>query len=212
MVEQVIKAGVRVIQLRDKNATKREFFTKALKLKKLMDQQVSKVVFIVNDHLDVALAVGADGVHLGQEDLPVKSAKKIIEASKQNVIVGVSTHNLREALQAERDGADYINLGPIFFTKTKENNYPPICWENFAMLKEIIEKIKIPFSVMGGIKQKHFAPLIAQGVKTVALITEITQQKDISKHVGQLVKAFREERNVFKKKQNNLVLELENGV
>ena len=125
MVEEAIKGGVRIIQLRDKTATKKKLLAKALELKRVIDKQKDSVIFIINDHLDIALATKADGVHLGQEDLPVSTAKEIIKKLDQKIIVGASTHNLKEALKAQKEGADYINVGPIFFTKTKRNNYPP---------------------------------------------------------------------------------------
>ncbi len=187
VIKEVIEAGVNVIQLRDKHASKKVLLQKALKIKQLIEKQKKPVIFIINDHLDIALASEADGVHLGQDDLPLLAAKKIIKKAQQKIIVGISTHNLPEALKAQKEGADYINIGPLFPTTTKENNYPPICLSGFSSLENIIKKIKIPFSVMGGIKQKHLADLFTIGVKTVAMITEITQQKNIKKHIQSLL-------------------------
>ena len=113
VMEEAILGGVDIIQLRDKNSSKRELLRKAQVLRELTRKH--QVPFIVNDHIDIALAVDADGIHLGQDDLPLHEARKLVG----NKIIGISTHAIEEARRAEAEGADYIGVGPVFPTKAK---------------------------------------------------------------------------------------------
>lgn len=138
---------------------------------------------IINDHIDIALAVEADGVHLGQDDLPCREAKKIAP----DLIIGRSTHNLEEALQAEEDGADYINIGPVFATSTKINSYDPI---GIDMIPLISSNIKLPFTVMGGIKEDNLKQVIHSGAGRIAMVTEITMADNIAEKISVLRNFF----------------------
>src|SRR5690606_39198901 len=120
-----------------------------------------KVPFIVNDHLDLALAVDADGVHLGQDDLPLKEARKILGPDK---IIGISTHALDEALAAERDGADYIGVGPVFETKSKVDVVDPV---GLSYVEEVSRHISIPFVAIGGIKLHNLNSVLATGATRI---------------------------------------------
>jgi len=131
----------------------------------------------MNDHLDIALAVGADGVHLGQDDLPCRAAR----ALAPELIIGVSTHNVQEALTAEQDGASYINIGPIFSTGTKTLTMPPL---GTAMIRTIADRVQIPFSVMGGIHESNLPEVLTAGARCIAMVTELTQAEDIGKKVN----------------------------
>jgi thiamine-phosphate pyrophosphorylase len=134
-------------------------------------------LLIINDHLDIALAVDADGVHLGQEDLPVQVARKLAP----DLLIGASTHSLEQALEAEKSGADYVNIGPIFSTKTKEGVERSLGPEAIA---EISRQIVVPFTVMGGISEANIDQVLAQGARMVAMVSAITKAEDIAKKVS----------------------------
>lgn len=153
VVRTLLEAGVRWIQYREKGKTKRELYGEALELRELTRR--FGACFIVNDYADLALAVDADGVHLGQDDLPLAEAKKIMGGR----IIGISTHSLREAVEAERGGADYIGFGSVFSTTTKEVGEP----KGVEALREIREAVKIPVIAIGGIKAENAASVFAAG-------------------------------------------------
>ncbi|MEK7308743.1 MAG: thiamine phosphate synthase, partial [Nitrospirota bacterium] len=141
-----ITAGIGIIQLREKNMPKKKLYREAAALR-LMTLN-SNVTFIINDCVDIALAVDADGVHLGQKDLPVAEARKVLGKNK---IIGISTHSLKQAIDAERAGADYIGFGPIFRTATKKAGKP----KGSKSLIEIKKHIKIPVVAIGGITAEN---------------------------------------------------------
>lgn len=178
----IASGGAKVVQLREKNLSKNEVYELAVKYRKITFEH--RVLLIINDYTDVALAINADGVHLGQEDLPLTAAKRIAP----QLLFGVSTHNQQEATDAIRDGAGYINIGPIFPTKTKKVGYPPV---GIEMLKEIASGLSIPFSVMGGIKTRHIPELLAAGARHIAMVTEITQAGDVMKKTAELCSLFK---------------------
>jgi thiamine-phosphate pyrophosphorylase len=177
VLQAVVAAGVEVVQLREKELAKEDLLVLAKKYREIT--KIHNVSLIINDHVDIALAVGAEGVHLGQEDASCEKVKGI----NPDLIVGVSTHDLEEAVVAEKAGADYINIGPIFNTKTKELKMQAL---GVAALKEIRSKISIPFTVMGGIKEKHIPELLKAGAKRIAMVTEITQAGDIEGTIRRL--------------------------
>ncbi len=180
-VAQVFEAaamgGANIIQLRCKNMTDSELYQAACRCRDIA--AAHDVLFIVDDRIDIALAAGADGVHLGQSDLPLAAARKI----SGELLLGVSTHNKTEAMQAHEDGADYLNVGPIFPTQTKNVSYPAVGLEE---LERLLKLIRIPFSVMGGIKAGHLAVLRNLGVIHPAMVTEITQAEDIRRKTEEL--------------------------
>ncbi len=167
----IAEAGARVIQLRDKFANKKRFYEKAIYFREITRKY--DMLLIINDHLDIALAVDADGVHLGQEDLPIKVARRLAP----DLIIGASTHNKEEIVSAQNDGADYINIGPIFTTQTREGHNTFLGIEGLLELKDYA---KVPFSVMGGIKAHHIPDLIRAGARIIAMVTEITESDDVS--------------------------------
>ncbi len=173
-LKQIIKANIKIVQMREKEYSKKEIIDLAYKYREITKK--AKVKLIINDHIDVALITGADGVHLGQDDLPCKEARKIAP----NLIIGVSTHNLKEALQAEKDGADYINIGPVFSTNTKIISGEPL---GIEMIRSISSEIKIPFTVMGGIKENNIEAVIKAGARRIAIVTEITKAKNIKQKI-----------------------------
>lgn len=179
VMEEAILGGVDIIQLRDKKSNKREVLEKARMLRELTRKY--DVTFIVNDHIDVALSVDADGIHIGQEDLPLVEARKIVGPNK---IIGVSTHRIEEAREAERDGADYIGVGPVFPTKSKEDVVDPVTTE---YVRQVASEIKIPFVAIGGIKLHNVDQVLAAGATRICAISEIVGSSDVKKTCEQFL-------------------------
>jgi len=164
MTIKVLKGGVKWVQHRDKVRSKREIYEKTVRLRRLTKD--FKALFIVNDYVDIAFCVNADGVHLGQDDLPLKEARRILGKKK---IIGISTHNLKQAIEAERDGADYIGFGPVFQTMTKDAGEP----KGIDMLREIKTKVKIPVVAIGGINLENIMSVLNTGIDAVAVTSAI---------------------------------------
>lgn len=163
-VKQALSAGIRTIQLREKSLPKKEFFKEIMPLKPIFTKH--KALLIINDYVDIALAADADGVHLGQEDMPIEAAREILGNKK---IIGISTHTLKQALEAERAGADYIGFGPIFHTATKDAGKP----KGINALIEIKNHIKIPVVAIGGITPENCFQVLAAGANAIAVVSEI---------------------------------------
>lgn len=183
MTQAVLRAGVGWVQYRDKNASRRKVYEEAIKLKDLAGKH--NAVFIVNDYSDIALAVDADGVHLGQDDLPVKEARKILGNGK---IIGVSTHCIEQALEAEQAGADYLGFGPVFHTSTKDAGSS----RGTALLGEIKNKVSIPVVAIGGINLENIHSVLETGVDAIAVASAILKG-DIEENAGrfmEIIKAF----------------------
>lgn len=159
----VLKAGAGWIQYREKGKNRREIFDEALRLRKLTREYGA--AFIVNDHADIALAVDADGVHLGQDDLPLREAREFMGKR----IIGISTHSLTEALDAVSRGADYIGFGPVFHTTTKDAGEP----RGTEMLKEIKRHAAIPVVAIGGITIENLPQVLKAGADGVAVASAI---------------------------------------
>jgi thiamine-phosphate pyrophosphorylase len=171
-----------LIQLRDKASTKADVFKFAIKLAKYLAS--TKTLFIVNDYVDVAVACAADGVHLGQEDLSLKQARRILGKNK---IIGLSCHNLRQALKAQKEGADYIGIGPIYATVTKPE-YKPIGLE---ALRELKDKIKIPYFAIGDIHVGNLREITAAGARRIAVCRGILEANDPKQAAKRLYKKLR---------------------
>jgi thiamine-phosphate pyrophosphorylase len=181
ILDHVLKTPIKIIQLREKNLSKTEKFA----LAEIFRQKTlaRDVLLIINDDIDIALAVKADGVHLGNDDLPLEAARKIAP----DLIIGKSTHSLEEAAIAEKQGADYINVGPIFNTPTKEG-VKPIGIEIF---KEIKEKANIPVTVMGGINHSNIGQVCQAGADKIGMVGAIIS-KDIEKSTEKLYQTYRQ--------------------
>jgi thiamine-phosphate pyrophosphorylase len=179
VLEAVIRGGARIIQLREKERSKRDLFDLALTFREVTAR--AGMLLIINDHLDIALAAAADGVHLGQDDLPLTAARRLAP----DLVIGISTHSLEEALDAERDGADYVNIGPVFATSTKAGVDRGLGPEAIA---SIGSRLSVPFTVMGGIAAANLDEVLAAGARRIAMITAITQAADIA----ETVRVFRE--------------------
>ena len=159
----VLKAGITFIQYRRKNGARREFYEEALKFRKLT--RYFGATLIINDFADIALAVDADGVHLGQEDLPLKEARKIMGKK----IIGISTHDLAQAKEAEAGGADYIGFGPVFHTATKDAGSP----RGTEELKLIKQHVAIPVVAIGGINIHNISSVMQAGANAVAVASAL---------------------------------------
>ncbi|MDI6800613.1 MAG: thiamine phosphate synthase [Thermodesulfovibrionales bacterium] len=156
----LLETGIKWVQYREKNRTRRGIFYEAVKLRELTKK--FNACLIINDHADIALAADADGVHLGQCDLPIREARKIVGHDK---IIGVSTHSLSEALEAEREGADYIGFGSVFHTDTKED----IIIQGVDALREVTNSVKIPVIAIGGINPDNVKSVFDTGCYGVAV-------------------------------------------
>jgi thiamine-phosphate pyrophosphorylase len=167
-----IAGGAGAIQLRDKEMGKRELLEWAKRLRDVTAE--SGVTFVVNDHLDVALASGADGVHLGQDDFPIAEARRLTGPS---MIIGASSHSLDEALRAQRQGASYVNVGPIFPTATKKGGHPPVGPE---LIGTVLEHVAVPITTMGGINLSNVDLVLAQGARRVAVVSAVVGAEDIT--------------------------------
>lgn len=165
VIEEAIQGGADIVQLREKNKSKKELLEMARELRALT--KAYQVTFIVNDHIDIALAVDADGIHLGQDDLPLAEARKIMGPDK---IIGISTHALSEALEAEQNGADYIGVGPVFETKSKVDVVDPVGLE---YVREVVSHTNIPFVAIGGIKLHNLEQVLEAGATRICVISAI---------------------------------------
>lgn len=179
VVDGIIRGGARIVQLREKEFSAREIYRLAVELRKKTAE--AGVLLIINNHVDIALAVDADGVHLGRDDLPVEAARK----HAPELLIGASTHSVAEALQARDEGADYINIGPIFPTRTKEGVHSFLGPE---AIPEISSRVQLPFTVMGGIKAGNMEQVLQKGARRIAMVTEITAAPDIAETVRSLRK------------------------
>ena len=176
IVTEMIKSGIKIIQYREKFKSLREKLEESKILCELCKK--NNVLFIVNDHVDIALMVDADGIHVGQEDMPVSEIRKILGANK---IIGLSTHSVEDAYKVLLQDLDYIGVGPIFPTTTKER--PAVGIEYM----EYVEKnINLPYIAIGGIKEANLLQVVEKGARRIALVSEIVGADDIVEKVDSL--------------------------
>ncbi|WP_298489995.1 thiamine phosphate synthase [uncultured Chloroflexus sp.] len=178
VIEAAIAGGATVVQYREKAAATRQMIAEAQALRELTRR--AGVPLIVNDRLDVALAIDADGVHVGQNDMPAALARRLIGPDK---ILGVSTANLAEAMQAVQDGADYLGVGPVLATPTKPDAAPPIGMDG---LREICRHVPIPVVAIGGINATNAADAIAAGAQGIAVVSAVVAAEDVATAARQL--------------------------
>ena len=168
---KALEAGVRMVQLREKNSSDRDLYYRALEFREITAEK--NALLLIDDRIDIALAVGADGVHLGQDDLPLEAARRLAP----EMIIGCSTHSVHEAVSAQKEGASYVNIGPIFATQTKSGT-------SSALGPQIIDTVRphlgIPWTVMGGIKESNIDQVVERGAKHVAVVTAVTAADDVS--------------------------------
>ncbi|MFA5926168.1 MAG: thiamine phosphate synthase [Parcubacteria group bacterium] len=178
-VRNAVAAGVKFVQYREKCADTKIMVTEALKLKKIC----RNAVFLINDRVDIALSVGADGVHLGQSDMPYELARELLPEK----IIGVTVHNLKEAKRAQKAGADYLGVAPIFATTTKKDAKGPCGTE---LIKTIKQKCKIPVVAVGGINYENAEDVIAAGADALAAISAVVTKRDAGKEIKKFQKLF----------------------
>lgn len=170
-VTLAIEGGASVVQLREKDCSSREFYELALRVKEITAPR--NVPLIINDRIDICLAVNADGVHLGQKDLPCREARKILGSDK---IIGVSAALPEEARQAQTDGADYLGVGAVFATGTKSDTRPVTP----EIIREIRAAVTIPFVVIGGVNAENITQLYGLGINGAAVVSAVIAQNDIA--------------------------------
>ncbi|EAX48023.1 thiamine-phosphate pyrophosphorylase [Thermosinus carboxydivorans Nor1] len=183
VAQLMIAAGIKVIQYREKEKKARRMYEECCKIRELT--RAAGVTFIVNDHIDLAMLVEADGVHIGQDDLPPEKVRQLVG---KEMLIGLSTHAPAEAQAAENSGVvDYIGVGPIYATQTKKDVCAPVGLE---YLSYVAKNISLPFVAIGGIKEHNLAEVIRHGARTVALVTEIVGAPDIKAKVQALRAKF----------------------
>jgi thiamine-phosphate pyrophosphorylase len=170
VVKAAVEGGATVVQLREKDCSTREFVQQALAIKDFLRNR--RIPLIINDRLDVAQAVKADGVHLGQTDMPLEMAKEILGDS---MIIGISAESLEDAIAAERGGADYLGVSPIYATPTKTDTAPPL---GLAGLREIRKAVRLPLVGIGGLNRQNCAEVIRSGADGVAVVSAIVAADD----------------------------------
>ena len=170
IVKAAVSGGVTCIQLREKDCSTLEFIEQAWAIKNFLEER--EVPLIINDRLDVALAVGADGVHLGQKDMPLEMSRKIAGSS---MLIGISAESVQDAIEAEIGGADYLGVSPIYATPTKTDTAPPLGLEG---LREIRKRVEIPLVGIGGLNKSNAAEVIRNGADGVAVVSAIVAADD----------------------------------
>lgn len=180
VVKEMLASGAKIIQYREKKKSFREKYEECKIIRKLTKKYNS--IFIINDHPDLCLMCGADGVHLGQDDYPVKEVRNLLG---EKYIIGVSTHSPKQYLKAVKDKADYAGVGPIFETYTKEDVVPPV---GFEYLDWVVKNKKIPFVAIGGIKEHNIAEVVRHKANCICMVTEITSAKNIKEKISKLKK------------------------
>ena len=170
IVKAAVDGGVTVVQLREKHCSTREFIEQALAIKNFL--KARKVPLIINDRLDVAQAVKADGVHLGQTDMPLEMAKDILGDS---MLIGISAESIEDAIAAEKGGADYLGVSPIYTTSTKTDTAPPL---GLAGLREIRKAVSLSLVGIGGLNKENSAEAIRSGADGVAVVSAIVAADD----------------------------------
>ena len=178
IVGQMLAGGVRVIQYREKDKKAREKYRECLKIREMTRE--AGAVFIVNDDVAIAILAGADGVHVGQDDLPPAEVRRLVG---DEMVIGLSTHSPEQARAALAEGVDYIGAGPVFATRTKKDVCDPVGLE---YLEYVVREVKIPFVAIGGIKEHNIGAVARRGARCIALVTEIVGAPDIPAKVRAL--------------------------
>lgn len=184
VVGALLSAGVKIIQYREKKKKAGEMLRECEALRRMTAD--AGAFFIVNDHVDIAMLVKADGVHVGQDDLPVAKVRELVG---NDCAIGLSTHSPEQAAAAIRDGADYIGVGPLYATRTKEDVCEPVGLE---YLEHVVKTHSVPFVAIGGIKRHNIADVAARGAKCCCLVSELVGAPDIAARVAEVRRIMRE--------------------
>ena len=180
-VKQAEACSVCAVQYRNKKAETREMYEEAVRLREIC----RNALFLINDRIDIALAVDADGVHLGQSDMPYSAARKMLGPEK---IIGITVHNLAEAIAAQRSGADYLGVSPIFQTATKHDAGKPA---GIALIEEIRARVDIPLIAIGGINLANAPEVVRAGADGLCAISAVVAKKDVGREIERFQELFR---------------------
>lgn len=179
VVEDALKGGVRGVQLREKDLSSRELYELAYDIRKLTAKYDARL--IINDRVDIALAVEADGVHLGLNSLPIHRVRKLLGSSR---LIGVSCHNQVNAIMAQENGADFITFGPVYYTASKANYGKPVGVEKLETVSQLLQ---IPVFALGGIKKTNIPEVMAAGATGIALVSAIIASEDPQSEAEQML-------------------------
>ncbi len=185
-VKESVEAGCKIIQYREKNRSTKEMVNEASEIKRICS---GRAIFLVNDRIDVALAVDADGVHIGQDDMPIETARKILGADK---IIGLTVHNVDEAIEAENSGADYVGLGSIFDTSTKKDAGEGI---GPARIRDVKNAITVPVVAIGGINKENCMSVVENGADSFVAISAVVCSDDVKRETREFVEIIRGRKN-----------------
>jgi thiamine-phosphate pyrophosphorylase len=180
-VKQAEACSVCAVQYRNKNAETREMYIEAVRLREIC----RNAPFLINDRIDIALAVDADGVHLGQLDMPYRAARKMLGPEK---IIGITVHNISEAMEAQLSGADYLGVSPIFQTATKSDAGKPA---GIALIEEIRSRIDIPLIAIGGINLSNAPEVVRAGADGLCAISAVVAKEDVNGEIKRFQELFR---------------------
>ncbi len=169
IVQAAVAGGVSCVQLREKHCSTREFLNEAHSLQEFLHSK--RIPLIINDRVDVALAIGADGIHLGQNDMPIGDARKLLG---KEIIIGISAESVDDAVSAEAEGADYVGISPVFSTTTKKDIAPPLGLEG---IREIRRKVQLPLVAIGGIHRDNAAKVLQAGADGIAVVSAIVSAR-----------------------------------
>jgi thiamine-phosphate pyrophosphorylase len=184
IVKDMVKSDVKIIQYREKDKSMLERYNECMQIREITKE--NDVTFIVNDDIHIAMAVKADGVHLGQDDMPIEKARELLG---NNMIIGLSTHSPKQCIEAIEKGVDYIGVGPIFKTYTKKDVCDPV---GLSYLEYVVKNTDIPFVAIGGIKEANIDSVLRKGARTVALVTEIVGAENVGNKIRKLRSKFKE--------------------
>lgn len=178
VAQALLDSGIKILQYREKDKSYEAMLADCLALRQITD--AAKACFIVNDHVELAVECHADGVHVGQDDMPVATVRQLVG---KDMIIGLSTHSPAQAQAAVAAGVDYIGVGPLFPTHTKKNVCAPV---TLAYLDWVVANLKIPFVAIGGIKRHNIGEVVKHGAKCCALVSELVGAEDIQKRVAEV--------------------------
>ena len=180
-VKNAVKAEVKFVQYREKYASTKEMYLQAMQLRRIC----KNITFLVNDRIDIALGVDADGLHIGQDDLTYHLARKLLGKKR---IIGLTVHTLKEAQEAEKAGADYISLSPIFTTATKTDAGKPV---GITLIKKIKQRVALPLVAIGGIDLTNAGQVISAGADGLCAISAVVVRRDVREEVKKFQRLFR---------------------
>lgn len=186
-VKNAVDAGCKIVQYREKKKGTEKMIEEAKKLKKICE---GKAIFLINDHVNVALTVNADGVHLGQSDVSIVGARRILG---KDSIIGLTVHNVMEAMEAEKKGVDYIGLAPIYRTDTKEDSGNP-CGPD--MISEVRKNTSLPIVAVGGINKYNVKEVITKGANGVVAVSAVLDTDDVYSEINDFIRIIKEGKGI----------------